>query len=158
MSPAKNLEKTKTVFDHIKHIRESKTPNYYISLNENDQKTFNKYVILMGLSMDINAINNISCISKYIDILPSNAFYKACCELTPTSNKYYKWIKSSKYKFSKKLLEIVSDYYKISKNDAYEYCLSFVKDEVSLTYLISLCMSVGYSESQVEKMLEGTYE
>jgi predicted RNA-binding protein len=44
------------VFDHIKHIRESKLPDYYESLTEEDQKTFNKYVILMGLSMDQSAI------------------------------------------------------------------------------------------------------
>lgn len=158
MNRPKNLEKTKTVFDHIKHIRESKTPEYYQSLSESEQKTFNKYVILMGLSMDQTAIEGISYISKYLDILPSNSFYKVCCDVSPKSTRFCKWIKSSKQKYSKKLIEIIASYYKISKTDAYDYCVSFFRDEAQLTNLINLCASVGYNESQIEKMLEGKDE
>ena len=133
-----NSEKNKTVFDHIKHIRESKTPDYYQSLNESEKMTFNKYVILMGLSMDQNAIDGISYVSKYLDILPPNAFYKVCCDVSPKSTKFCRWIKSSKQKYSKKLIEIIASYYKISKIDAYDYCISFFRDDTQLTNLINL--------------------
>ena len=158
MSQPKNLVKPKTVFDHIKHIRESKSPDYYQSLTDADQKTFNKYVILMGLSMDQSAIEGVSYISKYLDILPPNAFYKVCCDVTPQSTRFCKWVKSSKPKYSKRLIEVIASYYKISKIDAYDYCASFFRDETQLTNLINLCSSVGFSESQIEKMLEGKDE
>lgn len=154
----KSLEKAKTVFDHIKHIREAKTANYFTSLSETDQKTFNKYVILMGLSMDQNAIDGISYVSKYLDILPANAFYKVCCDVTPKSNRFCKWIKSSNPKYSKKLIGIIASYYKISKSEAYDYCSTFFKNESQLENLINLCSNMGYNESEIEKMLEGKDE
>ena len=83
------------MFDHIKHIRESKTPDYYKSLSEAEQNTFNKYVILMGLSMDQSAIEGNSYVSKYLDILPPNAFYKVCCDVSPQSKRFCKWISRS---------------------------------------------------------------
>lgn len=155
---SKNLTSPKTVFDHIKQIKESKTPDYYANLNEADQKTFNKYVILMGLSMDQNAIESISSIAKYIDVLPPSAFYKLTCDVVPQTTRYSKWIKSSKMKISKKLLDIVASYYKIGRADAYDYCLSFFKNETALQQLINLCSSMGYEERQIEKMLEGKDE
>lgn len=112
----------------------------------------------MGLSMDQNAIEGVSYISKYLDVLPPNAFYKVCCDVTPKSTRFCKWIKSSKQKHSKKLIETIASYYKISKSDAYDYCTSFFKDEKQLTNLVNLCASVGYSESEIEKMLEGKDE
>ena len=152
------MESPKTVFDHIKHIKESKTSDYYSKLSEGDQKTFNKYVILTGLSMDQNTIEGISSICKYIDVLPPKAFYQLCCDVTPQTYKYSRWVKSSKMKVSKKLMEIVASYYKISRADAHEYCMTFFKNETSLQSLINLCSSMGYEERQIEKMLEGKDE
>lgn len=112
----------------------------------------------MGLSMDQNAIDGVSYVSKYLDILPPNAFYKVCCDVTPKSNRFCKWIKSSKQKYSKKLINIIASYYQIGKADAYDYCGVFFKNETQLENLVNLCSSMGYNESEIEKMLEGKDE
>lgn len=112
----------------------------------------------MGLSMDQNAINGISYVSKYLDILPPNEFYKVCCDVTPKSSRFCKWVKSSKQKYSKKLINIVASYYQISKNEAYEYCGTFFKNELQLENLINLCSSMGCNESEIEQMLRGKDE
>lgn len=112
----------------------------------------------MGLSMDAKAIDGVNKISKYLDILPPNAFYKVCCGVVPQSTRFCKWIKSSKPKFGKNLLSLVSSYYKISKYDAYDYCTYFFQNETNLQQLIQLCNSVGYDEKQIEKILEGKDE
>ena len=35
--------KSKSLFDHINHIREVKSPNYFDTLSDGDLKSFNKY-------------------------------------------------------------------------------------------------------------------
>jgi hypothetical protein len=150
--------KTKTLFDHISHIREVKDPNYYRNLSEQDKKTFNKYVILMGLSMDVTALPNLAYLSKYFDILSNEAFYKVCCDLTPLGKKFSKWIKSSAAKYNKQLIEIVTNHYKISKDEAYEYCTIYFHNEANLQQLAILCEKYGYSEKEVEKLLSDKYE
>jgi hypothetical protein len=157
MTSPENPEKLKnrTLFDHINNIRDSKNPDYYKTLNETEVGSFNKYVITTGLSMDISSIENISKISKYFDILPNAAFYTLCCKLTPIGKRYPKWIKSSSTPVSNTLLEIVATHFSVSKQDAYNYCLIFFKDETTLNEIVKICMSRGYSEDEIVKILEG---
>jgi microsomal dipeptidase-like Zn-dependent dipeptidase len=145
----------KTVFDHIKEIKGNKNPEYYKNLSDADIKNFNKYVILMGLSMDQDAIINVSFISKYMDLLPNESFYKICCELTPKSYKYSKWIKSTKQQFSKTLLTLLSTHFKISRAEAYDYCVTYFKDEDKIKELIDILSGHGISDKNIEKILEG---
>ena len=44
--------KVKGLFDHINHIREVKTPDYYNTLSDAEKTSFNKYMIVRFLSMD----------------------------------------------------------------------------------------------------------
>lgn len=145
----------KTVFDHIKEIKGNKSIDYYKKLSDADIKNFNKYVILMGLSMDHEAIINVNFISKYMDLLPNEAFYRICCDLTPKSYKYAKWIKSTKQQFSKKLLSILANYFKISKSAAHDYCITYFKNEVNMKELITILSEHGISDENIEKLLEG---
>jgi hypothetical protein len=145
----------KTVFDHIKEIKGNKSVDYYEKLSDADIKNFNKYVILMGLSMEQEAIINVSFISKYMDLLPNKTFYRICCDLTPKSYKYAKWTKSTKQQFSKKLLLILANHLKISKSDAYDYCITYFKDELKMKELVTLLSSLGISDENIEKLLEG---
>ena len=42
----KGIIKKKSLFDHVKHIRQVKDPDYYKNLSEEERKTFNHYMIL----------------------------------------------------------------------------------------------------------------
>ena len=53
------------LFDHINHIREVKNKDYYKSLSEEEKKSFNKYMIIRFLSMDVDIIEDVSFVSKY---------------------------------------------------------------------------------------------
>ena len=96
--------KGKSLFDHLNEIREGKSVDYYDSLTEQEKKTFNQYVILMGLSMDKECIEEVSYISKYLNLIPDKQFYKVCCDIIPYGKKFSKWIKSSKVKFDKEII------------------------------------------------------
>jgi len=75
--------KSKSLFDHINEIREGKSENYYDELTEGEKKSFSQFVILIGLSMDKDCIDEIAVISKYVNIIPNKQFYKVCCVIIP---------------------------------------------------------------------------
>jgi hypothetical protein len=112
----------------------------------------------MGLGMDVGVIENVCYVSKYFDILSNESFYKVCCDITPKAKKYCKWIKSSKPKYGKKIVDIICNYYKIGKSEAYEYCKTFYKDVDGLTELTKICSDLGYEDEQIEKFLKGSDE
>ncbi len=121
MELTQQINKSKTLFDHLNQIRYDKDINYYDNLNDQEKKDYNQYMILMGLSMDKSCIEDISYISKYINIIPNSAFYKMCCELIPKRKVYCKWIKSSKGNINIEILRRISQYYDVSIRTSWEY-------------------------------------
>jgi hypothetical protein len=148
----KNLN-SKSVFDHIKHIKGEKTKDYFSTLSDKEKEVFNKYVILMGLSMDANLIDTIALISKYMDILPPEQFYKVCCEFTPKTLKYFPWVKADK-KLNKDLINILSNHFKLSKREISDYIkLASIDDNIVLQ-IINICKMYGHTEEEVENHLK----
>ena len=150
----KILVKSKGLFDHINHIREVKSPDYYDKLTVEEKKSFNKYVLLMGLSMDQSCIEEIAYISKYFDSMPDRLFYTVCCDVVPHGRKFCKWIKASKKSINKELIQLVATHYQISKSDAYDYCVMMIKNEKGLTDLINVCKLYGKTEKELEKLFD----
>jgi hypothetical protein len=148
------VEKSKTPFDHISHIREVKDVDYYNKLSEQDKKTFNRYIILMGLSMDDAIIEDLAYVSKYFDSMPDNAFYKVCCDVVPLGRRYVKWIKSNKPRHNTKLIEIVAAHFKMSKREAYMYCDTCILTEEGIQDLINICAMHGQSDEEIESFFE----
>lgn len=148
------LTKTKSLFDHINQIREVKNPKYFETLTVADIKSFNKYTLLMGLSMDQIIIEEIAFVSKYFDILSEKHLYKVLCDFVPNGRRFCKWIKPNKIKFNKELIQLVSNKFEVSKDDAYSYCVLFFKTESGINNLIEICRQYGKSEKEIEGLME----
>jgi len=146
--------KALTLFDHIKHIRETKSKDYISNLSEKDLASFNKYVLLLGFGMDQSLIDEISYISKYLEYIPNEQFYKILCDIVPHGRKYSEWIKSETPKINYELLELVMKYFKIGKFRAIEYCQMMLKMDSGIKELIDICKKYGKSEKEIEKMFE----
>lgn len=151
---SQNLTKTKSLFDHINQIREVKSPDYFDTLTDADIKSFNKYVLLMGLSMDSMIVEEIAFVSKYMDILPEKNFYRVLCDFVPHGRKFCKWIKPNKVKFNKELIQLVANKFEVSKDDAYSYCMLFFRTELGINNLIEICRQYGKSEKEIKEMME----
>jgi len=149
-----NSTKSRTLFDYINHIRESKTIDYYDKLTEVEKKGFNKYTLLIGLSMDIGSIDTIAYLSKYFELIPNKQFYTACCDLTPVGKKYCKWIKSSGTKFNGELLELLSKYFQIGQDEVKDYCKILFRDENGISYIHNICQKCGKTDKEIERLLE----
>lgn len=148
------LKKTKSLFDHITQIREVKNPKYFDTLSSSDIKSFNKYTLLMGLSMDQSIIEEIAFVSKYFDILPEKHLYTVLCDLVPHERRFCKWIKPNKVKFNKELIQLVVNKFEVSKDEAYSYCVTFFKTEEGINNLIDICKQYGKSEKEIEGLME----
>lgn len=149
-----NEVKPKSLFDHLNEIRDKKRTNYYDDLTEQERKAFNQYVILMGLSMDKECISEISFLSKYLNLIPDKQFYKVCCDVIPYGKKFNKWIKNSKDKVNKEVLEKISSYYTIGTSDAKEYYYVMLNCEGGMNEVKNILSKYGLSDKQIKGLMK----
>ena len=145
--------KIRGLFDHINHIREVKSPEYYQTLSDNERNSFNKYMLLRVLSMDSDIIEEMSFISKYFQNIPNEQFYKLLIDVVPKGRKFCKYIKGTADNINKTILECICKKFFVGETDAKDYYTVFTASESGLKDLVSLIEGFGYSENEIEKML-----
>lgn len=146
--------KTKSLFDHVKHIRQTQSVDYYDTLSDADRKTFNKYMILRVLSMDKTIIEEISYVSKYFEVLPEKQFYKLLIGVLPKSYGFHPYIKSSAKPVNETILNCLTTYFKVGNRDATDYYNILISHDDGISTLINLIKDHGYTEKEIEKLLE----
>lgn len=148
-------EKKMSLFDHVNMIKEKKNINYFDSLNEEDRKTFNRYMILRVLSMNHRIINLVSELSQYFDkIQDDRIFCKLLMSKIPKDFYFHKYIKSTIANVNSDLINIIKNYYNVSYNDACEYYKLFVINDNNLNELIMLLEESGQSEKDINKLFK----
>ena len=150
---AEEKSKSRGLFDHINHIREVKDPKYYKNLSDTEKTTFNKYMIVRFLSMDIDLVEDMAFISKYFQLVPNEQFYKILIEVVPKGRKFCKYIKGSDDNINKIILECLCKKFSIGESDAKDYYNVLKSSELGIKDLISLIEGFGYTEKEIEKML-----
>jgi hypothetical protein len=151
---SENKVKVRGLFDHINHIREVKNKDYYKSLSEEEKKSFNKYMIIRFLSMDVDIIEDVSFVSKYFQNIPEEQFYQVMIDLVPRGRKFCKYIKNSTEGINETILDCICKKYKIGKRDAIDYYNIYTSNDTNLKDLCELIQGFGYSEKEVEKLFK----
>ena len=141
--------KTKSLFDHVNEIRVGKNPKYFSTLSEADQKTWSNYMVCRVLSMQPDLVDVINDLQYYQDKLTPEQFYKVCIMATPKGKGYFPYIKSSSEKYNKSLLTLLCVHFQDSQRNVVEYLHLIPRDDVR-----SIVRKFGYSEDQIEEMLE----
>lgn len=144
--------KNRGLFDHVKHIRQVQKPDYYDSLNETERKSFSKYMILRVLSMDPNVIEEISLISKYMEVLPEKQLYTLLIQCLPKDFKFYPYIKKSTKDPNQTIIDCISKKFKVGSRDSTDYYNLLISTEGGIKELHSLVTSFGYSETEAEEL------
>jgi hypothetical protein len=103
--------------------------------------------------MDKSIIEEIAYISKYFDKIPSELFYKLCCEITPRSTAFFPYIKNKKKKYEDKLIEYVMKRYEISSKEAHSYCDLFFVLPDGTERLLEICKGYGLTDKEAKKLL-----
>jgi|TARA_S200002703_G_C3783456_1_gene241496 hypothetical protein len=150
----KDKIKSKGLFDHINHIRKIQSNDYYDTLSEEDEKTFNIYMILRVLSMDPSIIDETSYLSKYIDSIPKKQFYKLCISVFPKTNRYFKYIKSKNKSPNEVLIECICNKFQIGKKDATDYHNIICSQENGKNEFHEILMDYGYNDKEIKKILK----
>lgn len=146
--------KTRGLFDHINHIREVKDQDYYHSLSDEERKSFNKYMIIRILSMDVNLIEEMSILSKYFQVIPDEQFYKVLIDVVPKGRKFCKYIKKSTENVNKTILDCICKKFGVGEKDGIDYYNILIFTESGLKELVTLIEGFGYSEKEIEKLFE----
>lgn len=151
---AEEALKTKSLFDHVKHIRQVQSPDYYDSLSESDRKTFSKYMILRVLSMDKTIVEEISYISKYFEVLPEKQLYKLLIGVLPKSYGFSPYIKSNVKAPNETITNCICSFFNVGKKDATDYYNILISHEDGINQLVTLVKNYGYTEKEIEKLFE----
>jgi wyosine [tRNA(Phe)-imidazoG37] synthetase (radical SAM superfamily) len=146
--------KRRSLFDHVKHIRQVQDPNYYVNLSEDDGKTFTHYMILRALSMDEAIVEDMAELYKILDKVPSAQFYQLLIALIPKNLKFYPWVKTRNMKHNKKLLELVAQRFKVPEYQAKDYCSLLILTEEGRIELVNICKTFGLEDREVEELFE----
>lgn len=142
------------MFDHVKHIRSVQSPDYFITLSEENKKTFNHFMILRALSMDDEILQEISYLYRYFDKIPSDRFYQLLIALVPKSFKWVPWVKSKVVRHSSELQKLISTHYQVSKRQANEYINVLTANDDGLKILLEFLQQKGVSDTEIEKLFD----
>ena len=153
-SPTDNGPKRRSLFDHVKHIRQVQDPDYYTSLSEDDRKSFNHFMIIRALSMDEEILATMAQLYQIFDKIPSPQFYQLLIGLVPKSMRFYPWVKSKKMKHNKDLLVLVAKRFQVPNYQANDYVNLLLRTEDGQAELVSICKAFGLEDKEVEKLFE----
>ena len=135
-----------TPFDFLKLVHNKKVT--WESLNEDEQKAYNTFIINKALSFNSNYLDIVNKIQQYTPT--SKESFKYLQSMTDNKFKFNKWIKGNKEKsYNPNLLVIVSTYFECSCKQAGEYLDALGKKETK-----ALLKHIGLQENEIKQLLK----
>mgnify|MGYP001272097280 CR=1 FL=1 len=121
------------------------------SFSENEQKSFNTFIINRWLSMDKEFIEIVNYFQKYsIGTLESREVYKWYCDILPKGKRFNKYIKGKKdKKYNTELIDIMVQHFECSKSQVKDYLDLIAKNE-----LIDILEKYGMNEKTIKRLLK----
>lgn len=140
---------TKSLFDHINHIYEQQSRNYFDNLTDGDKKSYSAYMVNRFLSMNIHQLPLVNEIQKYS--LPAEAHYLFYATTVARGRQFNKYIKSkAEEKYEKWLVELLAKHYGVSQAEAIFY-LDIYYDK-GTDELRQICESYGIDKKQLKQV------
>ena len=135
-----------TPFDFLRLVHNKKIK--WEDLNEDEQKTYNKFIINRALGFNNNMLDIVNRLQGY-DVTPKESF-KYYQSMTGDKFKFNKWIKGNKEKsFNPELLLKIAGYLECSKKQASEYLNILSKKETK-----NLLKHIGLQDSEIKKLMK----
>jgi hypothetical protein len=143
----------KTPFDHINAICKNQRVDYFDSLDDVDKKTFNVYVINMGLSMNPDFLPYVNEVNKHWNEMGPREAYLFYSQLIPQGNYYNKWIRGKKEaKFESWLVEMIAKHFEVSKAESINYLESFYQTDEGREELKTILQGYGLDAKKLKKV------
>lgn len=147
------MSKQKSIFDHINAVFTDQSVNYYDNLSDADKKSFNTYMISMGISMNHNFLPIVNEVNKYWGQLGPREVYLFYSQILPKGRQFNKWVKSNKKTdYDSDVINIVMKHYEVSSHEAIDYIRLYYKDDVSKVELRLLLEDYGFNQKRLKKL------
>jgi len=135
-----------TPFDFLKLVHNKQIR--WEDLNEDEQKTYNTFIINKALSFNSDYLDIVNKIQHYTP-RPKESF-KYYQNMTNNKFRYNKWIKGTKTsKYNKGLVEVISVYLECSNKQAEDYLNILDKKEIK-----ALLQHIGIQDSEAKKLMK----
>ena len=138
-----------TPFDYLKLVHNKKVK--WEDLNEEEQKSWNTFIINRALSFNSNYIDIVNNVQPHTggQLTPAEIF-KYYQNMLPNNFRFQKWIKGKKEKkYNPQLLALLSGYFECSCKQAEDY-LNIIKKKD----LKNLLNSIGLQEAEIKKLIK----
>ena len=143
--------KRKSLFDHIKHITDVQSPNYWDDISDEDKKSWSNYMVNRFLSMKMDWIELVNEVQKYP--LKPKELYKVYTDILPKKKQWLKYIKGDKsMKYPKWVYEIVAKYLEISLREAASAVEVYEMSHGGQAELIDILIKYGRTEQEIRKI------
>lgn len=138
-------EVKRTVFDWLKSVTYTKEP--WNSFTEDEQGTFNSYILNRFISMHESYLDIVNYVQTLWQLTPEQ-IYLIYCKYLPKQYVYSKYIKSSKPKANKELLQTLANHFKVSMREVKQYLLILTETEIK-----AILQSRGMNDEEVNKLM-----
>ena len=138
-----------TPFDYLKLLHNKKTK--WEDLNEEEQKSWNTFIINRALSFNSNYVDIVNIIQPYTGghLTPADIF-RYYQDILPINFRFQKWIKGKKEKkHNPQLLSLLSGYFECSSKQAEDYLNVMKKKDLK-----SLLNNIGLQEGEIKKLIK----
>ncbi len=142
----------KTPFQHIDAIYSNQRIDYYDNLSDEDKKSFNIYLITMGIGMNPDFLPLANEVNKYWGQMDARTVYLFYSQIIPKGKYYHKWIKGKKEDiYEKWLVELVAKHFECSKDDANTYLDIFYKTDDGREHLREILATHAVDPKKIKK-------
>ena len=122
-----------TIFDWINQMLVTK--KHWDEFTEDEQKKFSPFIINRWLSMDKDFLEVVNIFQKYsIGTLEPREVYKWYCDILPKGKRFNKYVKAKNKKYDKKMIDIISNHFEVSKKETKIYVDLLDKNEIKEIY------------------------
>ena len=143
--------KRKSLFDHIKHITDVQSPNYWDDISDEDKKSWSNYMVNRFLSMKMDWVELVNEVQKYQ--LKPKELYKVYTDILPKKKQWLKYIKGDKsMKYPKWVYEIVAKHLEVSLREAAGAVEMYEISHGGQAELIDILIKYGRTEEEIRKI------
>ena len=143
--------KRKSLFDHIKHITDVQSPNYWDDISDEDKKSWSNYMVNRFLSMKMDWVELVNEVQKYQ--LKPKELYKVYTDILPKKKQWLKYIKGDKsMKYPKWVYEIVAKHLEVSLREAAGAVEVYEISHGGQAELTDILIKYGKTEEEIRKI------
>lgn len=148
---AKDKKKKQSLFDHLNAVKKSQDPDYWSKLSERDKKTWSTFMINRFLSMNPDLVDIINELQHLTALMEDRHVYRMLIEILPAHSGYHKYISAHTKKGREWVVDMIADYFQVSKREAEGYYVVY-KQSGDPSDLLMIADAIALEDDKKEEI------